>query len=287
MKIHTPLLAASLVALGGSTFAQSAAPTSQQAGTHPHFLSNSSKVLGTAVRNDSDKNLGEIGDLLVDPRSGEIRYAVIEVGGFLGVGEEQRIVPWSFIQISADEKDVEKCHARTNLTEAQVKAAPKARSGQRYDAELDRRIESTFGKDDAWAYAGKGTPSFAWLSQMDGVLLKDKEGKEIGAVEEVILAPQNGCVAYAVVDMSKEAGDKDLALPFSQLLFRYDRNDMLEAVTSVEAARFASAPEYDSKDWKRMSSTSWMTELSTYYACDPFWKSSRFATPRKLPAQGS
>lgn len=285
MKLQTPIFVAALAAFGASSFAQSAAPASSQAATHTHFLSTSGKVIGTSVRNDSDKNLGEIGDLLVDPRSGEIRYAVLEVGGFLGVGEEQRIVPWSFIQIAADEKDVEKCHARTNLTEAQVKAAPKAKSGQKYDAELDRRVESTFGKDDAWAYVGKGAPSFAWLSQMDGVVLKDKQGKEIGKVEELILAPQNGCVAYAVTDMSKDAGDKDLALPFSQLEFVYDRNDMLEATSSVEVARFASAPEYDGKDWKRMSSTPWMTELSTYYACDPFWKTARFASARKLPSQ--
>jgi len=284
MKSQITLVFASLIALGGSTLAQRGAPAPQSA-THTHFLATADKVLGSVLRSESDKNLGEIGDLLVDPRSGEIRYAVLDVGGFLGVGEEQRIVPWSYIHISADEKDVEKCHARTNLTEAQLKAAPKAKSGQRYDAELDRRVESTFGRDDAWAFVGDGAPSFAWLSQMDEVVLEDKQGNAIGTVEDLVLAPQNGCVAYVVTDMSKDAGDKDLALPFSQLEFVYDRNDMLGATTSVDTARLVGAPEYDEKDWKRMSSTAWMTELSTYYACDPFWKSSRFASARKVPMQ--
>ncbi len=287
MNINTAILAATVAALGATAFAQSAAPVSTQTASHTHYLCTSSKLLGIAVRNDSDKNLGEIGDLLVDPRSGEIRYAVLEVGGFLGVGEDRRVVPWSFIHVAADEKDAEKCHARTNLTEAQVKAAPKSKSGQKYDAELDRRIEATFGKDDAWAYVGKGQPTFAWFSQIDGALLTDKNGKEIGKVQDLILAPQNGCIAYAVIDTTKEAGDKDIALPFSSMQFAYDKNDMLAATTNVDMTRFVAAPEYDGKDWKRMSSNAWMTEISTYYACDPFWKNTRFAAARKLPTQGS
>ncbi len=285
MNIHTPLLAVAAVAFGATTFAQTAAPTAAQTATHTHLLSPSAKLLGLAVRNDSDKNLGEIGDVLIDPRSGEIRYGVLEVGGFLGIGEDQRVVPWSFIQIAADEKDADKCHARTNLTEAQVKAAPKSKSGQKYDAELDRRIEATFGKDDSWAYVGKGQPEFAWLSQLDGVVLKDKQGKEIGKVQDVILAPQNGCAAYVVIDTTKEAGDKDVAVPWSQIQFGHDRNDQLQATTSLEMARFVSAPEYDHKDWKRMSSTLWMNELGTYYSTEPFWKTTRFASARKLPTQ--
>lgn len=285
MNMHTPLLALAIAAFASPTFAQSASPAAAQTAAPAHLLCPSGKVLGLSVRNDSDKNLGEIGDLLVDPRSGEIRYAVLEVGGFLGVGEDRRVVPWSFIQIAADEKDAERCHARTNLTESQVKAAPKAQSGQKYDAELDRRIEAAFGKDDAWAYAGKGQPDFAWLSHMDGTLLKDKQGQEVGTIDDVVLAPQNGCIAYLVVDTTKDAGDKHVGVPLSQIRFAYDRNDQLTATSSLELARFAGAPEYDAKDWKRMSGTPWVNELATYYSTDPFWKTARFASARKLPQQ--
>lgn len=286
MNIHHSLIAAACITLGSTAFAQSAAPgVMQKDPAHTYAIYPADKVLGQNVRNDSDKNVGEIGDLLIDPKSGEIRYAVLEVGGFLGVGEDRRVVPWSFIQIVPDEKDAEKCHARTSLTEQQVKSAPKSKSNEKIESDLDKRIEASFGKNDAWAYAGKGEPTFAWLSEMDGVVVKDSMSKEIGKVKQLILAPSNSCIAYAVVDTNKDAGDKDVALPFSKLQYAYDQDHKLVATTSCEMGKFASAPEYDAKDWKRMSSTPWMTELSTYYTCDPFWKTTRFASARKEPVK--
>lgn len=281
MKTYQPLLAAAVVALGCQSFAQSAAPVPKD-GTVAHVLYPSGKIVGLNLRNDSEKNLGEIGDLLVDPNTGEIRYAVLEVGGFLGMGEDKRVVPWSFIQIVPDEKDADKAHARTTLKEDQVKAAPKCKSGQVFDAELDRRIESTFGKNDAWAFEGKGQPGFAWISQMDGATLRDPSSKDIGTVKELIVAPANSCVAYVVVDTNKEAGDKEVALPFSKMNFLLDKNDQLIARTTVEPNKFAAAPEYDAKDWKRMSSPAYITELGTYYGSDPFWKNARFTGAKKM-----
>jgi len=285
MKFAQPFFAMAAMALTTQAFAQSAAPKPTREAASTCLLTPSGKVLGLAIHNDTDKNLGEVGDLLIDPRSGEIRYAILEVGGFLGMNEDKRVVPWVYIQVLSDEKDADKIHAHTTLTEAQVKAAPTCKSDQMFDAELDRRIEATFGKDDAWAFHGDGKPAFMRLSELDGVKVKDPAGKEIGSVENFVLAPQNGCIAYAVVDTVKDAGGKKVALPFSKLQYAIDPDKKLMASTTVEIARFQTAPEYDSKDWKRMSGTPYVTELGTYYACDPFWKTSRFASARKPPTQ--
>ncbi len=285
IPLKIQLIAAVCAAFAPIAFGQSAAAGAlQQDAAHTYALYPSGKVIGLDVRNDSQKDIGDIGDLLIDPRSGEIRYAVLEVGGVLGVGEERRVVPWTFIQIVADEKDAEKCHAHSTLTEQQVKAAPTCKADQKLDADLDKRIEATFGKNDGWAYVGKGDPAFASCSHMNGVVVKDPANKEIGKVKELILAPANGCVAYAIIDTNKEAGDKHIALPWGRLSYSYSQEQKLMAVTPIELGRFATAPEYDSKDWKRVSSTPWLTELSTYYTCDPFWKTTRFASARKAPA---
>jgi sporulation protein YlmC with PRC-barrel domain len=45
-----------------------------------------SKLVGLNVYNDSNESLGSINDLLTD-KNGDIKAAVIGVGGFLGVGE--------------------------------------------------------------------------------------------------------------------------------------------------------------------------------------------------------
>lgn len=276
------------LALAATAWTQSAAPGAlKQDPAHSYALYPAGSVLDLKVRNDSDKNLGEIGDLLIDQRSGEIRFAVLDVGGFLGVGEDHRIIPWSFIQIVPDEKDAEKVHARTTLTEDQVKAAPTCKRDERKTpVELDKRIEATFGKNEAWAYAGKDEPAFLWCKQMDKVEIKDPARKEVGKVQRLVVAPANNCVAYVVVDANKDAGGKNVALPWPCIAYAYDSERKLTATTPVEIVKFTSAPEYDSKDWKRMTSTAWINELSTYYECDPFWKTSRFASARKSPPKG-
>jgi sporulation protein YlmC with PRC-barrel domain len=56
-----------------------------------------SKVVGLSVYNDSNESLGTINDLLMD-KSGNIKAAVLGVGGFLGVGEHLVAVPFDKIK---------------------------------------------------------------------------------------------------------------------------------------------------------------------------------------------
>lgn len=52
-----------------------------------------SKMDGLKVYNDANENIGTISDLLMD-KSGNIKIAVIGVGGFLGMGEHLVAVPY-------------------------------------------------------------------------------------------------------------------------------------------------------------------------------------------------
>lgn len=52
-----------------------------------------SKVIGSSVVNDSQETIGNIDDLLVSP-DGRQPYAVLSIGGFLGMGTHLVIVPY-------------------------------------------------------------------------------------------------------------------------------------------------------------------------------------------------
>lgn len=52
-----------------------------------------SKMSGLKIYNDANENIGSISDLLMD-KSGNIKIAVIGVGGFLGMGEHLVAVPY-------------------------------------------------------------------------------------------------------------------------------------------------------------------------------------------------
>ena len=87
-------------------FAQTPATNADRAGATPAATSDSStfqgdwrtsKVVGLNVYNDSNESIGSINDLLTD-KSGNIKAAVISVGGFLGVGSHLVAVPFDKIK---------------------------------------------------------------------------------------------------------------------------------------------------------------------------------------------
>ena len=50
------------------------------------------QILGTPVYNDKDEKVGDVDDLIIAPDS-SVSYAIIGVGGFLGLGERQVAIP--------------------------------------------------------------------------------------------------------------------------------------------------------------------------------------------------
>lgn len=58
----------------------------------------SDRVEGTAVYNHSREKLGSIDTLMIDKHSGQIRYAVLEFGGFLGMGTDRYPLPWGSLK---------------------------------------------------------------------------------------------------------------------------------------------------------------------------------------------
>ena len=78
-------------------------------------------VLGRDVRSAADEDMGHIVDIVVD-RTGHVRAAVIDFGGFLGVGSRKIVVDWNAMRFGkiASKKD----SITLELTKAQVAAAP-------------------------------------------------------------------------------------------------------------------------------------------------------------------
>jgi hypothetical protein len=78
-------------------------------------------VLGRDVRSAANEDMGRIVDVIVD-RAGLVRAAVIDFGGFLGVGSRKIVVDWNALHFRrvADKSDA----ITLELTKDQVTAAP-------------------------------------------------------------------------------------------------------------------------------------------------------------------
>ena len=62
------------------------------------------KLIGADVENPQGEKLGDIRDIVLDPVTGRIRYAVLGSGGFLGLGEKYFAIPWTALTSKAGEK---------------------------------------------------------------------------------------------------------------------------------------------------------------------------------------
>ena len=70
--------------------------------TSTHDVISSERVEGTTVYNEAGDKLGSIDDLMIDKRSGQVRYAVLEFGGFLGMGSDRYPLPWDALTYDTD-----------------------------------------------------------------------------------------------------------------------------------------------------------------------------------------
>jgi hypothetical protein len=61
-----------------------------------------SKVVGATVFNEANETVGKIDDLIVTPND-RVPFAVLSVGGFLGVGTSYVVIPYSNLELR-DEK---------------------------------------------------------------------------------------------------------------------------------------------------------------------------------------
>jgi hypothetical protein len=84
-------------------------------------------VLGREVRSKAGENMGRIVQVIVDRTNGLPRAAIIDFGGFLGVGSRRIAVAWSALQFASDQASE---RITLELTRDQVKDAPEYKEGK-------------------------------------------------------------------------------------------------------------------------------------------------------------
>lgn len=70
---------------------------------NPKVLSSSS-IEGTSIRNATGEDLGNIKDLMINLKKGNVAYAVVSFGGFLGFGDKYFAIPWEAFHVDSQEE---------------------------------------------------------------------------------------------------------------------------------------------------------------------------------------
>lgn len=78
-----------------------------------------SQIMGVNVKNSANETIGEIEDIIIDAKSGEIIAVIISSGGFLGIADTLSAIPISSLRYDASAETF-----KTGLTRAQLTKAP-------------------------------------------------------------------------------------------------------------------------------------------------------------------
>jgi sporulation protein YlmC with PRC-barrel domain len=69
---------------------------------YPHVLS-ATTIIDDKVVNPDGEELGSIKELMIDMDKGQVNYAVLSFGGFLGMGDKLFAIPWDALTLNRED----------------------------------------------------------------------------------------------------------------------------------------------------------------------------------------
>lgn len=107
----------------------------------------SNKVEGTPVYRANGEKIGNIDWVMIDKHSGQVAYAVLGFGGFLGLGNDHYPLPWSALTYSEELGGYE-----VDVSDEQLRGAPKYGSDDDswYDRPNEQRLHDYYGATPYW-----------------------------------------------------------------------------------------------------------------------------------------
>lgn len=105
----------------------------------------STDVNGTTVYSPTGEHLGSIDHLMIDKQSGNVAYAVMGFGGFLGLGEAHHPVPWRKLRY-----DTSLNGYVTDITKEQLEGAPARPDDWRENRDYATSVYGYYGVAPYW-----------------------------------------------------------------------------------------------------------------------------------------
>ena len=205
-----------------------------------------SKLIDMDVENAQGQEIGEIRDVVVDANNGRVHYAVLEYGGFLGMGKKLFPFPLSKFRVTADGDELV-----LDVPEDRLRKAPGFDRSKwpdwnapGYRGTVDQYYES---RDERVQ-----NPRFVRGSDLLDADLRSQGGERIGEVEDVVADIATGRISYVVVEFERGwfSADKLVALPLQALNPVRERGVLTsDLVVSVDKSRLERAPAFKRDQW--------------------------------------
>ncbi|MCW5620306.1 MAG: PRC-barrel domain-containing protein [Burkholderiales bacterium] len=134
-------------------------------------------------------------------------------------------------------------------------------------SEQGARIEGTGQYENA---SGPG-PRLMTASTLEGDKVVNRQGENLGEIDEIMIDVPRGRIAYAVMSSGGflGMGEKLFAIPWGALTLDTDNKCF---VLDVDKQRLRDAPGFDKDHWPSMANTEFDTRVHSYYGTRPYWE---------------
>jgi sporulation protein YlmC with PRC-barrel domain len=250
--------------LGFAAFPVSAATeaaSEQQPASQLGKADKASELIGIDIRDPQQERLGELKELMLDIKSGQIVYVVLGTGGVLGVGDKLVAVPAKVLR-SDQEADCLILNAdKAALKQAQdiegnnwpTAASKEFDSFTGYASKPGDRIEEAAGAEPGVEAVIKeteigATMNFIKASDLIGMSVNNEEKQTLGELSDVAVDLPAGKIRYAVLSNGGflGVGEKLYAVPMDGFKWGGQRQNL---VLNASKDTFNVAKSFDRSQW--------------------------------------
>ena len=201
------------------------------------------KLIGRNIVDGGGDTVGEIDSVVID-QSGQVRYVIVGVGGFLGIGKKDVALAWDRLMIADNGAKV-----MTSATKEQLAALPEHRFSEPVNPgtvySYDKAIKSnpTLGSPEQ-ASPAAGTVGIK-ASKLVGATVKNAKGESIGEIHEVVLG-NDGRIEGLIVDVGGFLGinEKPVMVRWSDVTIQSGSNGVVSVATNMDKSQLEQLPVY-------------------------------------------
>lgn len=232
-----------------------------------------SDLIGKDVQNAQNEDLGNIRDIVVDANSGRVLYAVLEFGGFLGMGDKLFAIPMRSLTLTSDAD-----HFVLNVDKDRLKNAQgfdKNNWPNFADEQWATTTHKFYDQQPYWRDTGatgnasrdrwyQRTTVWQKASDLMGKDVRNPSNEDLGEIDDLAIDPDSGRVLYGIL----QHRGRNFAIPWGALSLTQNAERF---TLNVDKDRLTDAVSFTGDRWPNLTDERWATDIHTHYNVQPYW----------------
>lgn len=228
----------------------------------------SSNLIGAKVENQQGNSLGTVTDLMMDPQSGRVPYAILSRGGMMGVGAKLYPIPWQAGNYSKDGRRLV-----INLSEDRLSSAPSfareswpdlASPNWREKTDSFYETQGAGGMETRARPSETANKSFVRVSQLKDKNVYNADGQRIGTIADLVIDTANDDTHYIVLGRGGVMGLGETLHPVPWDAVKYNPGKQSFTVDATKD-KIDNSPGFTRDKWPDMSDPAWKAQVDRYY----------------------